>query len=68
MTESVTDAVKALSDALQHASQQGDGSRPPIPAQPAPKFTRHRRIRVHVRAPFLPSHHGHARRTLIGKD
>jgi hypothetical protein len=40
---------------------QGGGHRPPLPPQPAPRLSLSRKVRVTVRAPFLPDHHGHAR-------
>lgn len=36
----------------------GDGSRPPLPAMPAPKRSVTRSVAVRVRGPFLPDHHG----------
>lgn len=56
-----------VADANDHAKQQGDGSRPPLPPQQATRPVMRRRIPVKVRAPFLPEHHGHARHGLKGE-
>lgn len=60
----MTDSQDTLSNALDHAPQKSDGSRPALTPIPAPKRRMTRRIPVRVRGPFLPDHHGHARHGL----
>jgi hypothetical protein len=60
----MSETKDTLSDARDHATVQGDASRPALTPMPAPKRRMTRRIAVKVRSPFLPDHHGHARHGL----
>lgn len=62
------DAAHPIADAHAHAEVFGDGTRAALPAMPAPARTMQRRIKVTVRQPFLPDHHGHARHGLKGTN
>jgi len=46
-----------ISDARDHAKQEGDGTRAALPPQPAGKRGMRRSIKVSHRSPFLPDHH-----------